>query len=269
MFGGNYDGNVLQTGSQGFGGAGNIGGGQVPLLKDGMPSTFLQIPDASELNHNFGTRGTEFVQGRVDYVDINHRTPYAFDWNLTFQHQVGQQLFEVRYYAKFAKKVNLRRMNLNQIHPQNLHRVGLNEYGGQTQRILKPFTQYGGTGQIRMNNPNFFKSDYQGVSFKTERRFNRGVGYIFLYTFSRWYDNAPFVGENAASLGNHDWFQNIYDFASEWSLSTRRNAWSSARSTSCRSAGASASRSAGSPTSWPADGRSPESTRSRAARRSA
>ena len=219
MFGGNYDGNVLQTGSQGFGGAGNIGGGQVPLLKDGMPATFLQIPDASELNHNFGTRGTKFVQGRVDYVDINHRTPYAFDWNLTFQHQAGEQLFEVRYYAKFAKKVNLRRMNVNQIHPNNLPRVGLNEFGGQTQRLLKPFTQYGGTGQIRMNNPNFFKSDYQGVTFKTERRFNKGVGYIFLYTFSRWYDNAPFVGENAASLGDHDWFQNVYDFASEWSLS--------------------------------------------------
>lgn len=219
MYGGNYDGNVLQTGSQGFGGAGNIGGGQVPLLKDGMPATFLQIPDESELNHNFGTRGTKFVQGRVDYVDINHRTPYAFDWNLTFQHQAGEQLFEVRYYAKFAKKVNLRRMNLNQIHPDNLHRVGLNEFGGQTQRLLKPFTQYGGTGQIRMNNPNFFKSDYHGITFKTERRFNRGVGYIFLYTFARWYDNAPFVGENAASLGDHDWFQNIYDFASEWSLS--------------------------------------------------
>ena len=219
MYGGNYDGNVLQTGSQGFGGAGNIGGGQVPLLKDGMPATFLQIPDASELNHNFGTRGTKFVQGRVDYVDINHRTPYAFDWNLTFQHQAGEQLFEVRYYAKFAKKVNLRRMNVNQIHPNNLPRVGMNEFGGDTQRLLKPFTQYGGTGQIRMNNPNFFKSDYQGISFKTERRFNRGVGYIFLYTFSRWYDNAPFVGENAASLGDHDWFQNVYDFASEWSLS--------------------------------------------------
>ena len=219
MYGGNYDGNVLQTGSQGFGGAGNIGGGQVPLLKDGMPATFLQIPDASELNHNFGTRGTKFVQGRVDYVDINHRTPYAFDWNLTFQHQAGEQLFEVRYYAKFAKKVNLRRMNVNQIHPNNLPRVGLNEFGGQTQRLLKPFTQYGGTGQIRMNNPNFFKSDYQGITFKTERRFNKGVGYIFLYTFSRWYDNAPFVGENAASLGDHDWFQNVYNFASEWSLS--------------------------------------------------
>ena len=41
MYGGNYDGNVLQTGSQGFGGAGNIGGGQVPLLRDGMPATFL------------------------------------------------------------------------------------------------------------------------------------------------------------------------------------------------------------------------------------
>ncbi len=219
MFGGNYDGNVLQTGSQGFGGAGNLTGGQVPLLRDGMPATFLQIPSDSDLDHNFGTRGTKFVQGRVDFVDINHRTPYAFDWNLTFQHQAGEQLFEVRYYAKFAKKVNLRRMNVNQIHPENLHRVGLNEFGSQTQRLLKPFTQYGGTGQIRMNNPNFFKSDYQAISFKTERRFNRGMGYIFLYTFSRWYDNAPFVGEDAASLGDHDWFQNVHNFANEWSLS--------------------------------------------------
>ena len=40
--------------------------------------------------------------------------------NLTFQHQAGEQLFEVRYYAKSAKKVTLRRMNVNQIHPDNL-----------------------------------------------------------------------------------------------------------------------------------------------------
>lgn len=223
LYGGNYDGNVLQTGSQGFGGAGNIGAGEVPLLKDGMPPTLLQIPDESELTHDFGTRGTKFEQSRVDYVDINHRTPYAFDWNFSWQHQIGEQLFEVRYYAKYAKKVNLRRMNLNQIHPDNLHRVGLNEFGGDTQRLLKPFTQYGGTGQIRMNNPNFFRSDYHGITFKTEKRFNQGLGYIFLYTFSRWHDNAPFVGEDAASLGDHDWFQNIYDFESEWSLSANHS----------------------------------------------
>ena len=211
MYGGSYHGNVLQTGSQGFGGAGNIGGGQVPLLKDGMPATFLQIPDASELNHNFGTRGTKFVQGRVDDVDINHRTPYAFDWNLTFQHQAGEQLFEVRYYAKFAKKVNLRRMNVNQIHPNNLPRVGMNEFGGDTQRLLKPFTQYGGTGQIRMNNPNFFESDYQGDFVQDRAAIQQGGRlHLSLYiTFSRWYDNAPCVGENAASLGDHDWFQNV------------------------------------------------------------
>ncbi len=225
MYGGNYDGNVLQTGSQGFGGSGNISGGQVPLLKDGLPPTFLVIAPESELNPNFGTRGTRFVQGRVDFVERDHRTPYAYDYNLTLQHQVGEQLFEVRYFAKFAKRVNLRRMNLNQIHPLNLPRVGALEFGSRanTQRLLKPFTQYGGTGQVRMNNPNFFNSDYQGVSFKTEKRFNQGLGYIFLYTFSRWYDNAPFVGENAASLGDHDWYQNIYDFASEWSLSANHS----------------------------------------------
>ena len=27
------------------------------------------------------------------------------------------------------------------------------------------------------------------------------------------------MGEDAASLGDHDWFQNIYDFESEWSRS--------------------------------------------------
>ena len=89
MYGGNYDGNVLQTGSQGFGGAGNLTGGRVPLLRDGMPATFLQIPGDADLNHNFGTRGTRFVQGRVDFVDINHRTPYAFDWNLTSSTKPG------------------------------------------------------------------------------------------------------------------------------------------------------------------------------------
>ena len=37
--------------------------------------------------------------------------------------------------------------------------------------------------------------------------------------YSRWYDNAPFVVRTPPLWADHDWFQNIYDFASEWSLS--------------------------------------------------
>ena len=139
LYGGNYDGNVLQTGSQGFIFLGDLGNGIAPPLRDGVPNNILEIPDESDLTGDFGTRGSRFPLSRVDYVDQNHRTPYAFDYNLGVQHQIGEQLIEVRYIAKKAKKVNLRRMNLNQIHPDNLGRTDVASY------LLRPFPQY--TGQ--------------------------------------------------------------------------------------------------------------------------
>ncbi len=213
LYGANYDGNVLQTGSQGFVRFGSLGNGIAPPLRDGMPADLLQIPSEENLTSDFGIRGSRFPLSRVDFVDQNHRTPYAFDYNVGVQHQIGEQLVEVRYMAKLAKKVNLREMNINQIHPDNLGRTDVPAH------LLRPFPQYAGNAEVRMNNPNFFRSDYHAVSLKLEKRFNAGLGYIFTYTWSRWHDNAPFVGEGESSLGDHDWFQNIYDYESEWSLS--------------------------------------------------
>jgi hypothetical protein len=214
LFGANYDGNVLQTGSQGFIRQVNITGGAPFTLSQGVPPNLVEIPNEEDLNGAFGTIGSRFPLGRVDFVDQFHRTPYAIDYNLTVQHQIGEQLFEVRYFSKLGRKINFRDYNINHIRPEDLSRTEIPE------RLRRPYTQYPGAGEMRMNQPNFGISNYHAFSFKAERRFSRGLGYIVSYTFSKWIDNVPFVGEDGASFGDSDFHQNIYDIRNERSLST-------------------------------------------------
>jgi hypothetical protein len=216
LFGGNYDGNVLQTGSQGFIrlGSANAGNTSLPYrLRDGAPSDLLQIPEEKDLTHFFGTIGSAFPQSRIDYVDQNHRTPYAYDFNFGIQHQMGAHLLEGRYLGKVGHSLNIRDLNINQIHPNNLARTDL------PRDMLRPFTQFPGASDIRLNQANFYHSNYHAFAFKAEKRFSGGFAYIATYAFSKFIDNAPFVGEDNASLGDSDWYQNIYDYRSERALS--------------------------------------------------
>jgi hypothetical protein len=138
LFGGNYDGNVLQTGSQGFIRLGSANAGSTPLrfrLRDGVPDDLLEIPAERDLTGLFGTIGSPFPQSRIDWVDQNHRTPYAYDANFGIQHQVGAHLLEGRYLGKFGHSLNIRDLNINQIHPANLARTDL------PRDQLRPFTQ--------------------------------------------------------------------------------------------------------------------------------
>jgi hypothetical protein len=216
LFGGNYDGNVLQTGSQGFIrlGSANAGSASLPYrLKDGVPDGLLNIPDEKDLTPEFGTIGSKYPQSRIDWVDQNHRTPYAYDFNFGIQHQAGAHLLEGRYLGKVGHGLNIRDLNINQIHPKNLARTDL------SRDQLRPFTQYPGASDIRLNQANFYHSNYHGFAFKAEKRFAGGFAYIATYAFSKFIDNAPFVGEDPASLGDSDWFQNIYDYKSERAMS--------------------------------------------------
>jgi hypothetical protein len=216
LFGGNYDGNVLQTGSQGFIKLGSANAGSVSLpyrLRDGVPPDLLEIPEEKDLTHFFGTIGSRYPQSRIDWVDQNHRTPYAYDANFGIQHQMGAHLIEGRYLGKFGHSLNIRDLNINQIHPANLARTDL------PRDQLRPFTQFPGASDIRLNQANFYHSNYHAFAFKAEKRFAGGFAYIATYAFSKFIDNAPFVGEDNASLGDSDWFQNIYDYRSERALS--------------------------------------------------
>jgi len=56
-----------------------------------------------------------------------------------------------------------------------------------------------------------------GFTFKSERRYQNGLGWVIAYSFTRWIDNELSQG---TPLGDNDQIQNIYDLKNERSLST-------------------------------------------------
>lgn len=210
FFGNPYDGNVLQSGSDGFIAKGAVSGGAPFTLAQGVPAGTLTIPAEQDLSPSFGTVASRFPLSTVEVVDPFRRTPYALDYNVTVQRQIGGYLLDGRYFAKLGRKIAFRSMNLNQIPRELLARTDIPE------RLRRPYTQFSGSrAQVLANVPNFGVSNYHAFGLKAEKRFSRGLGYIVSYTWSKWIDNVPFVGEDAASFGDSDFHQDIYNIHGE------------------------------------------------------
>ena len=71
--------------------------------------------------------------------------------------------------------------------------------------------------QIQILGPNWGRSNYLAFTFKSERRYRNGLGWVVAYSFTRWIDNLLSFG---TPLGDNDQIQNIYDLKQERSLST-------------------------------------------------
>jgi hypothetical protein len=103
---------------------------------------------------------------------------------------------------------------LNHIPPHRLARTEI------PQRLRRPYPQFDSDRpQIQIIAPNWGLSAYHAFTFKSEKRFSNGLGWIATYTFSKWIDNLVFVGGDDATFGDNDQIQNIYDIKNERSLS--------------------------------------------------
>lgn len=71
--------------------------------------------------------------------------------------------------------------------------------------------------KIQILGPNWGLSNYLAFTFKSEHRYQNGLGWVIAYSFTRWIDNLVSQG---TPLGDNDQVQNIYDLKNERSLST-------------------------------------------------
>jgi len=184
-------------------------------LRQGIPANSLVQVPTSELTKAFGARGTQFVQSRIDYIDPEHPTPYAQEFNLTLQHQIGSILLEAGYIGNLGRHANTRPMNMNQIPPEMLSRTDLPE------RLRRPFTAYGSDqANISYVYPTFGMSNYHAFTAKVERRLQNGLGLTVAYTLSKWIDDIRIDSQTGTTWGDSQPMQNIYNRKLERSLST-------------------------------------------------
>lgn len=184
-------------------------------LRDSLPPGVVRPVPVEELLPTFGNRGTRFELTGIDFLAHDRTTPYSFNFNLGVQHQWRGILFELGYLANLTRHATMEDLNLNQVPPELLSRTDI------PVRLRRPWTIYGSDqSNITLLRPTLGISNYHGLTFKSERRYANGIGWIAAYTFSRWIDNIPFIGGTEGSFGDADGIQNIYHLAGEKSLST-------------------------------------------------
>jgi hypothetical protein len=215
FYGNPYDRNVFQIAGLGFDAKGNFRDPVPFTLRQGLPPGALVFPAESELTLAFGARGTGYPQPQIQFLDPYRRTQYSENFNLTVQHQVKEILFEAAYLGNLGRKVTFPNINLNHIPPELLPRTEI------PARLRRPYPQFDSDRpQIQIISPNWGLSNYHAFTFKSERRFSRGLGWLLSYTWSKWIDNVVFTGGDDATFGDDDQVQNIYDLRQERSLST-------------------------------------------------
>jgi len=215
FYGNPYDRETVQQLNFGFG-AIYRARSPVPFsLRDGVPrEAFDDIP-ASELTPAFGSRGLISETANVQYLDRNRKTQYTQNFNLTIQHQWRGILFETGYLGNLGRQAVFPNINMNHVRPELLSRTEI------PIRLRRPFTALGSDqAQVQILAPNWGLSNYHAFTFKTERRFRNGFGWVLSYTHSKWIDNMVFVGGDGATFGDDDQIQNIYNLRAERSLST-------------------------------------------------
>jgi hypothetical protein len=86
---------------------------------------------------------------------------------------------------------------------------------------LRPWDQFTSSiPQIQIRSPNWGISNAWLGTFKLERRYQNGFGLTIAYTYTSWIDNVVFTGGDAATFGDNQQVQNIYNMGSDRSKST-------------------------------------------------
>jgi hypothetical protein len=216
FYGNPYDRNVFQIAGLGFDAVGTYRDPVPFTLQQGLPPNALVAPSETDLTSAFGARGTKFPVSQVQWLDPHRRTQYSENFNLTVQHQWRDLLFELGYLGNLGRKVTFPNINLNHIPPHLLPRTEI------PARLRRPWAQFDSDRpQVQIISPNWGISNYHAFTFKSERRFSNGVGWLLAYTWSKWIDNVVAAGGgDDATWGDDDQVQNIYDLRNERSLST-------------------------------------------------
>jgi hypothetical protein len=212
FYGNPYNRNAFKFGLLGFNARASYREPVPFTLAQGMPEGALERPAESDLTSAFGARGTPTAVSQVQFLDPNRKTQYSENVNFSIQHEYRDLFFEAGYIGNLGRKVPFATMNVNHIPTELLAETSI------PARLRRPYPQFDSDNpQIQIISPNWGMSNYHAFTFKSERRFKNGYGWIVSYTWSKWIDNVNFVG---GAFGDDDGIQNIYDLKNERSLSS-------------------------------------------------
>jgi outer membrane receptor protein involved in Fe transport len=148
-------------------------------------------------------------------IDVNYRTPYAIQYNINVQHELGNNLLaEVAYVG---------RRGLNASRPVNINQIVAVNSSAATQLGLavgsRPFDNPVLPAGARFTNDVISQqfngqATYHSLQTRLERRLSSGTSFLASYTWSKSIDNVSGIGTGADDLA-----QDSYNLAAQRGLS--------------------------------------------------
>ncbi len=169
-------------------------GGFTPafLLSDGLPA--VQPFTEEDRIGSFGavTSGRRTVS--PDFIQQKQQNGYSQQWNFTLQKQLPPNiLLEAQYQANVGHNLGGPDYNLNMI-----PLVGGRGPEQQSQ-ALRQFPHY---NSVMVESPDWGNSTYHSLNLKAEKRFSRGLSYLFNYTWSKFIDDVESANELGGEQNN-------------------------------------------------------------------
>jgi hypothetical protein len=181
-------------------------------LRDGLPA--IDQPSEKDLVPSFGAVavGRAPVFSPQFFQPEGRPNPYLITYNFNIQRQLANDiLFEVGYLSTLGRKLTIPgTATLNQIHPNLIQQVDQ----GVAAQVLRPFPQFNGVSMVA---PTWGSSAYQGVNFRLEKRYTKGLLFNMNYTFARALDNVEGRNELGGEDGNAP-FSDQYNRKLAWGL---------------------------------------------------
>jgi TonB dependent receptor len=202
-------------------------------LAAGLPNNIAQTLSSNNFvpqYHNLSPFGSNIVgpvQIQAAGIDINQRSSYSMQWNLSVQHELARgTVLEVGYLATMGLKLeqNVQPNNANPgltaVDPRRPY-LGV-QYAPGIQ-FPSYITVVGNTVPVGQINylPHSAQSNYESLFARLEKRFSRGVSFLSSYTWSKAITNAPQFRNAGGVNGNENSPpQDSYNLAAERSLAS-------------------------------------------------
>jgi Carboxypeptidase regulatory-like domain len=146
-------------------------------------------------------------------IDVNYRTPYAIQYNLNLQHELGNNLL--------AEAAYVGRRGLNASRPVNINQiVAVNSPAAAQFGIgSRPFNNASLPAGARFSNDVISQqfngqATYHSMQARLERRLSNGASFLAAYTWSKSIDDVSGIGTGADDLA-----QDSYNLAAQRGLS--------------------------------------------------
>jgi hypothetical protein len=137
-------------------------------------------------------------------IDPVYRIPRGYNWNATYQRNIGfETTVEVAYIGS-AGNYLARERDLNQLPVGTTFRP---ENAGANVNFLRPFRGFSFIPMLEHSG----RSEYHSFQLEVNRRFAKGLSYGFAYTLSKAMDHAS---------GPRDRFYNVFDGSNMWGRSS-------------------------------------------------